>query len=161
MIHMADLDVIIPVYNEAESVNELVTRVDASLSKEEIERLKNEAASHQAEDQMRRELIEAKNHGESLAYLAEKSLKDAEGKIPEDVKKTITEKIEALQAILKEADERDAGYLPTNADAEKIKSAAEALGTEIQKIGQAMYNKDKGAEDSGPKQEENNAGGTS
>ena len=137
-------------------------KIEAStaLSKDEIERLKNEAAAHQAEDQKRREFVEAKNHGESLAYLAEKSLKDAEGKVTEDVKKAVTEKIEALKAVLAEAGGRDMGYLPTDSDAEKIKSATEALGEEIQKIGQAMYNQDKGGENKDPKQEENNAGGT-
>ena len=144
-------------------------KIEAStaLSKDEIERLKNEAAAHQAEDQKRREFVEAKNHGESLAYLAEKSLKDAEGKVTEDVKKAVTEKIEALKAVLAEAGGRDMGYLPTDSDAEKIKSATEALGEEIQKIGQAMYNQNKGeeskdpnAENKDPKQEENNAGGT-
>ncbi|OGZ03958.1 MAG: molecular chaperone DnaK [Candidatus Liptonbacteria bacterium RIFOXYC1_FULL_36_8] len=100
-----------------------------SLSKEEIEKLKQEATIHAEEDIKKKELIEAKNQAESLAYAAEKSLKDAGEKVPEEIKKAVEEKIEALKKV-KEGE-----------NLEEIKSKTSELSTELQKIGQAMYNK--------------------
>jgi molecular chaperone DnaK len=106
-------------------------KIEAStaLSKEEIEKLKREAEAHAAEDSVKRDLVDAKNQAEALVYTAEKAVKDAEGKIDEAIKTSVNEKIEAL----KNAKE--------GTDASAIKVATEGLSTEIQKIGQAMYNK--------------------
>ena len=51
------------------------------MNKDEIEKLKKEAAEHAAEDQKKRELIDARNEAESLVYVAEKGLKDAGDKV--------------------------------------------------------------------------------
>jgi len=99
-----------------------------ALSREEIERLKREAEEHAAEDAAKKELIEVKNQAESLIYLAEKSVKDAGDKLPEDVKNTINEKIEKLKSVKESSNTSD------------IKSAIADLSAEIQKIGQMMYN---------------------
>src|SRR5579863_841311 len=50
-------------------------KIEAStnLSKDEIERLKREAAEHAAEDAKKKDLIEAKNQAESLIYVSEKA----------------------------------------------------------------------------------------
>jgi len=48
----------------------------SGLSKEEVDRLVRDAQSHAAEDQRRRELIEARNEADALAYAAEKVLSD-------------------------------------------------------------------------------------
>jgi molecular chaperone DnaK len=105
-------------------------RIEATtaLSKEEIERLKKEAMEHAAEDMRKKELIEAKNQAENLIYLAEKSIKEAEGKITEEIKNSIQEKIEKLKSV------KDTENL------EEIKSATVNLSLELQKIGQMMYN---------------------
>jgi molecular chaperone DnaK len=105
-------------------------RIEATtaLSKEEIERLKKEAMEHAAEDMRKKELIEAKNQAENLIYLAEKSIKEAEGKITEEIKNSIQEKIEKLKSV------KDTENL------EEIKSATANLSLELQKIGQMMYN---------------------
>lgn len=110
-----------------------------SLSKEEIERLKKEAAEHATEDARKRDLVEVKNQAEQMTYLSEKSLKDAEGKIPEDIKTAITAKIEELKKV------------KDSEDAEAIKKATSELSAEIQKIGQSMYNQNN---DSGTHQSE-------
>jgi molecular chaperone DnaK len=99
-----------------------------ALSREEIERLKREAEEHAAEDIAKKELIEVKNQAESLIYLAEKSVKDAGDKLPEDVKNSINEKIEKLKSVKESSNTSD------------IKSAIADLSAEIQKIGQMMYN---------------------
>jgi len=103
----------------------------SGLSKEEIEKMKTEAASHEEEDKKKKELIDAKNLAENLVYTSEKALKDAGDKVPEADKKEIETKISEL----KEAAKGD--------DLEKIKTATEALSQAIQKIGQAMYQNQK------------------
>ncbi len=106
-------------------------KIEAStnLNKDEIEKLKKEAAEHAAEDAKKKELIEARNQAESLIYTTEKALADAGDKVPADVKAGVTEKLEALKAA-KDGEDVDA-----------VKSAAAALSAEIQKIGQSFYNK--------------------
>ncbi len=101
-----------------------------SLSKDEIEKLKNEAAAYASEDQKKRDFAETRNQAETLVYTAEKALKDAGDKIPEDMKTGITGKIEALKKSLQE-----------NRDTEALKSGIAELSAEIQKIGQNAYNK--------------------
>ncbi len=114
-----------------------------SLNKEEIERLKQEAATHAAEDQKKREVIEIKNQAESLVYVAEKSLKDAGDKVTAELKDAITKKIERV----KEVKDKD--------DAEVIKQATQELSTELQKIGEMMYKDTKpNPEAAGPQPEQ-------
>jgi molecular chaperone DnaK len=106
-------------------------KIEAStaLSKDEIEKLKRDAAEHATEDAKKRDLADSRNQAESTIYLAEKSLKDAESKIGDEVKNAITAKIEVVKGV-KDGNDVDA-----------IKSALTELSVEVQKIGQAMYNK--------------------
>jgi molecular chaperone DnaK len=108
-------------------------------TKEEVEKMKQEAAAHEAEDKAKHEVVEAKNIAEQLIYTAEKSLKDAGDKVPADVKKSIEEKVTALKTA------KDAG----KPDVGTIKVATEMLSTEIQKIGQYMNQNPAGASANG------------
>ncbi len=102
-----------------------------SLSKEEIEKLKNEAAVYAAEDAKKRDIAETRNQAETLVYTAEKAIKDAGDKLSADIKTGITEKVETLKKALLE-----------NREVEVLKSGIAELSAEIQKIGQSVYNKD-------------------
>jgi molecular chaperone DnaK len=104
-------------------------RITASsgLSEEEIEKMVKDAEAHSAEDQKKRELIEARNHADGLAYTTEKSLKEHSDKIDEDTKKNI----EAALAELKTAME--------GTDPEAIKQKTEALAQASHKLAEAMY----------------------
>lgn len=108
-------------------------KIEAStnLSKDEIEKLRKEAALHATEDARKRDLADAKNQAESLIYTAEKSLKDAGDKVNEEVKQAVNEKIEALKKV------------KDSEDVNVLKSAVADLSAEIQKIGQSMYNQGK------------------
>jgi len=103
-------------------------RIEAksSLSKEDIEKMKKDADLHAEEDRKKKELAEVKNTAESLIYTAEKSLKDAEGKIDDGIKNGVTEKIEAVKKAIAQN------------NTEEIKKTSDALGTEMQKIGEAL-----------------------
>lgn len=98
----------------------------SGLSKEEIEKMKKDAEAHAADDQKKKDLAEAKNLAEQLIYTSEKSLKEAEGKVTEDIKKGVEEKVVELKN-LKDKDDLSA-----------IKMATENLSKEIQKIGEHM-----------------------
>ena len=119
-------------------------QASTNLSKEDIEKMKQEAAAHAAEDEKKKELIEARNQAESSLYIAEKAMKDAGEKIPADVKTGVDAKIEDLKKV-KDGD-----------DATAIRAAMESLSAEIQKIGQAVYNKENGEQNpndgAGPEQ---------
>jgi molecular chaperone DnaK len=110
-------------------------QASTNLSKDDIEKMKAEAAAHAAEDEKKKELIDVRNQAESSIYLAEKSMKDAGDKLPADVKTGIDAKLEDIKKV------------KDGEDVAVIKAAIEALGTELQKIGQAVYNKDNGGSD--------------
>jgi len=103
-------------------------RIEASsgLSEEEVERMKGEAEAHATEDKQKKELIEAKNIAEQMAYTAEKALKDSTGKIPADIKTGVEKKIKSL---------RDARE---GTDLAALKAATEGLSAEMQKIGEHL-----------------------
>ncbi len=128
------------------SGKEQSVRIEAStsLSKEEVERLKKEAAEHATEDEKKKELIEMRNQAEALVYTAEKSLRDLGDKVTEDMKKDITEKITRLNEV-KQGDDKEA-----------IKSASTDLSTALQKIGESLYNKNNGPESSPQPESGNN-----
>jgi len=102
-------------------------RIEAgsNLSKEDIDRMQKEAEANAAEDAKKKELVDVKNTAEQLVYTSEKALKDAPT-VPEDIKSGVNTKIDALKK------EKDSGTL------ESIKSATEALSTELSKIGEYM-----------------------
>jgi len=97
------------------------------LTKDEIEKMKEEAEKHAEEDKKEKEKIEAKNKADNLIYVAEKSLKDAGDKAPKDVKEDVEEKIKELKDIL----EKGIG--------QEIEEKTKSLSDSLQKIGQGMY----------------------
>jgi len=104
-------------------------RIEAStgLSKEEIEKMKKDAESHAEEDKKKKEIIEARNMADTLAYTTEKAIREAWDKLIADEKKPVEEKIEALKKV-KDGD-----------DLEAIKKATEELSQAAQKIGEKLY----------------------
>ncbi len=104
-------------------------RIEGScgLSEEEIEKMKKEAEMHLAEDQQKKELIEAKNLADNLIYTSEKTLKEAGDKVSPESKKEIEEKIADLKKV------KDSGNI------EELKTKTQELSQIIQKIGSEMY----------------------
>jgi molecular chaperone DnaK len=54
----------------------------SGLSKDEVSRLVKEAETHASEDQARRDLIDARNQADSLAYQVEKTINENRGRVP-------------------------------------------------------------------------------
>ncbi len=108
-------------------------RIEASsgLSEEEIKKMQKDAELNADADKKKKELVDIKNNAEMTIFTAEKAIKDAEGKIGDNVKKSVEEKVAKLKEVKELPDHHtDEGV--------RLKSATEALMTEMQKIGEAM-----------------------
>jgi len=99
----------------------------SGLSKEEVAKMQQEAESHAAEDTRKRDEIEAKNTADTLAYTAEKTLRDNKDKIADDLNQEAETKIAALRTALQ------------GSDLDAIKQATQELNDTMQKIGTAVY----------------------
>ncbi|OGY47574.1 MAG: molecular chaperone DnaK [Candidatus Buchananbacteria bacterium RIFCSPHIGHO2_02_FULL_38_8] len=101
----------------------------SGLSKEEVEKMKQDAEVHADEDKKKKELVEARNMADTLIFSTEKALREAGDKIPEADKKDIEVKLEELKKV------------KDSEDIEAIKRHSQELSSAAQKIGQAMYQK--------------------
>jgi molecular chaperone DnaK len=99
----------------------------SGLSEAEIERMRKDAEAHAEEDRRRKELIEARNNADNLAYSAEKVLRDLGDKVPADLKSQVEEKI----AKVREAMSGD--------DTQAIRQASDSLNQVLQQVGAAAY----------------------
>ncbi len=81
-------------------------RIEAGsgLSKEEIEKMKNEAKANEASDKIEREKVDKINQADSLIFQTEKQLKEFGEKIPADKKAPIEAALEKLKAAHKTQD---------------------------------------------------------
>ena len=71
----------------------------SGLSKDDVDRLVTEAQSHASEDQARRDLIDARNQADSLAYQVEKTVNDNRPKIAVGDLSAIEAAIAALRTV--------------------------------------------------------------
>ncbi len=104
-------------------------RIQASggLSDADIDKMVKDAEAHAAEDKAKRELVDARNHGEASVHSAEKSVAEFGDKVSAADKSAI----EAAIASLKTALEGE--------DAEHIKAKTAELAQATMKLGEAMY----------------------
>ena len=100
---------------------------NGGLSEEDIKRMIAEAEAHKAEDDARKELVNAKNTAEAIINSTEKSLKEAGDKLAEADRTAIDAAIAALKVEL-ESDNLVA-----------IQEAQQEVLTKSQKIGEVMY----------------------
>ena len=86
-----------------------------------------DAEKFAAEDAKKKELAEARNMGETLAYTTEKMVKDNESKIKDDDKKELNAKMEKVRKAVK------------GDNVDEIKKATEELSKSAQRIGGELY----------------------
>jgi molecular chaperone DnaK len=98
-----------------------------NLNKGDIDRMVQEARSHEAEDKKRRELIDAKNTADNLVYQTEKALRDLGDKVPSAERSTIESKISDL----KSAAQTD--------DINRIKQTSESVQQAFHALSQQLY----------------------
>jgi molecular chaperone DnaK len=104
-------------------------RIQASggLSEADIDKMVKDAELHAAEDKTRRELIDAKNHGEAMIHTAEKSIAEYGSKVSQSDKSAVESAVAGLRTAL-EGDNLDA-----------IKARTEDLVQASMKLGEAIY----------------------
>jgi molecular chaperone DnaK len=112
----------------------------SGLAKDEVEKMVRDAASHSEEDKQRRELIDAKNQAESLAYNVDKLVKENREKLGEAEAKSL----ETAVAEARKIAEGD--------DVAAIKAATERLSGLSHKLAEALYKQTAaaGGSDAGP-----------
>ena len=99
----------------------------SGLSEEEINKMVQDAEAHASDDKNKRELVEARNQADGLAYTTEKSLTEHGEKLDSATKRQIEEALEEL----KKAIEGD--------NPEEIKTKSEALAQASHKLAEMMY----------------------
>ena len=98
-----------------------------NLDKSDIDRMVNEARSHEAEDKKRRELIEVKNNADNLVYQTEKALSELGDKVPAAERGAIESKVSEL----KSAAQTD--------DVNRIRKATEDVQNAFHALSQQLY----------------------
>jgi len=99
----------------------------SGLSEEKKEKMKKDAELHADEDKKRKELVEAKNNGDSMIHMTEKSLTELGDKVDAETKGNVEREIENLKKAL-ETDDLDS-----------IKNATETLTQASHKLAELMY----------------------
>ncbi|UMZ73072.1 molecular chaperone DnaK [Natranaerofaba carboxydovora] len=107
----------------------ITVEATSGLEEDDIEEMVKEAEKHAEEDKKKRELAEAKNEAETLAYSTEKTLKDLEGKIDENKKKEVEDAVQKVRDVIGEEEP----------DLEKINSAKEELTNHFHELSQQLY----------------------
>jgi molecular chaperone DnaK len=109
--------------------NEQKIRIEggSGLKQEEVERMIREAESHSDEAHRLRELADARNAAESLAYQTERTLKDNRDKLDEADASTIEGRVMELRGVLE------------SSDVNEIRQKTEALQEAAQKLAEAVY----------------------
>ncbi len=99
----------------------------SGLSEDDIQRLVREAEAHANDDKKKQEVIEARNHADSLIYGTEKSMSDLGDKVEAAMKSDIEAKIGELRKVME------------SEDAAAIKQATETLAKASHKLAEQLY----------------------
>jgi molecular chaperone DnaK len=105
----------------------ITIQASSGLAKDEIDRLVKDAEAHREEDARRREAIETRNRADSLAYQADKLLRENAERVPADLKSEVETKTAAVRTALQGSDD------------DAVRSAHDDLAQTLQRVGQAVY----------------------
>jgi molecular chaperone DnaK len=109
-----------------------------NLTESDVENMVHEAKKHEAEDRKRREIAEARNEGDTLAYQAEKALRELGDKVPDKDRESIEKKIADLREAL------------NGNDVQRIKKLSEEVQQASYALSQQLYAQQETPEGSGP-----------
>lgn len=115
------------------------------LSQSEIEKMKNDAKEHAAEDKKKRESVEVRNQADSLVFQTKKQLDELKDKVNPDAKARLESEIKKVE---------DA--IATN-NTDQIKAATESLSKTWNEIAAQLYSQ-AGPQPGGPQQEQQASG---
>jgi molecular chaperone DnaK len=106
----------------------------SGLSDEEIEKMVQDAEAHKADDEKRKEVVEARNQADALVHQTKKSLSDLGENFDAAEKASIEAAVEELETVLKD----------DSATKEQIDEKVKALTEKSHKLAEAMYAKEQG-----------------
>jgi molecular chaperone DnaK len=116
----------------------------SGLSEQEIQNMVRDAEAHAEEDRKRRDLVDARNHADSLIYMTEKSLHEHGDKVDASIKSSIEAALQKAKTAME------------GSDADEIKKATDELQQASHKLAEAMYQHASAGAGGGP---ESGAGG--
>jgi len=99
----------------------------SGLAPEEVDKMRQDAEAHAAEDKQRRELIDVKNQADHMAYQTERTLREQGEKVAAEDRGNVESAIAQLRETLK------------GDDAQAIRRAMEALEKASHKVAETMY----------------------
>lgn len=99
----------------------------SGLAKDEVDKMVRDAEAHADEDRQRKDLAEAKNQADSMAYTAERTLRESGDKVPAELKSEVETKVAAVRSAL------------NSEDVGNIRRTMQELSDTLQKIGSAVY----------------------
>ncbi len=113
----------------------IVIQSGSGLADDEIQRLINEAKTHEAEDQQKRAEVETRNQADSLVYTTEKLLEDNADKVPSELKEEVEGKIATLKAAV------------ASENTVEMQTAMNDLNEIMLRLGEAVYTQTAPTED--------------
>jgi len=105
----------------------ITIQASSGLDENEIERMVDDAKRHADDDRRRKDEVEQRNEADTLAYQAEKMLRDLGDKVPTESRSDVEEKVSAVRKALE------------GQDLAEIKRRKDALSQAMQKVGEAAY----------------------
>ena len=120
----------------------IVITASSGLSKEEVEQMQREAEQHAADDAKRREEVETRNQADTLAYTAEKTLREQGEKVPADLKQQAEDKIAQVRSALQ------------GSDIAEVQRTMQELSTILQQVGSSVYQEQPSGEEAPTGEEE-------
>ena len=115
----------------------IVIQSGSGLSKDEIDRMVDEAKAHESEDHQRRTEAAIRNQADSLVYSTEKLLQDNADNIPEGLKTEVEGKLTTLRTAV------------SGGGVAEIQTAMTDLNASLQRVGEAVYTQSGGAAGAG------------
>jgi molecular chaperone DnaK len=120
----------------------------SGLTKEEVEKLRQDAEAHAEEDRKARESVEVRNNADNLAYQSEKQLREIGDKLSADQKQGLEEAVKKVRDSL------------AGEDVEAIKQAMEELQNRFQSISADLYKQAAASQSTTPPPESGGTAGT-
>jgi molecular chaperone DnaK len=99
----------------------------SGLSKDEVEKMQQDAEVHASEDAQRRDEVETRNTADTSAYTAEKTLRENKDKISDELNQEVEGKVEAVRSALQ------------GTDMDALRQSTQELNETMQKVGVAVY----------------------
>src|SRR3982751_6243930 len=114
--------------------NKITIKASSGLTEDEIQRMVKDAETHADEDKRLLEVVQARNHLDTLTHSVKKSLTEYGDKVGADEKGRIEAAVKDAEELLKQKD----------ADKDALEAKATALATAAQKLGEVMYAQSQG-----------------